>query len=109
MELDQAFIDAIKPLCYEDFQPHLHYIFKTQRFGDETVVLPLELTKIEHLGASPLKNHRDHFVLIFREPSGQYRNQAMCLLEHPELGEISLFLIPHFQDDLGVYYQAVFS
>lgn len=109
MTLAPAFIDAIKPLCYEDFQPHLNHVFKTQRFGDELIVLSLALTKVEHLGASPLKDHRDHFALIFREPSGQYRNQAMCLLEHPELGDISLFLIPCFQDDQGVYYQAVFS
>jgi hypothetical protein len=109
MELDPAFIDAIKPLRYEDFQSYLNHTFKTQRFGDEMVCLSLELTEVKHLGASPLKGHRDHFILIFREPSGQRREQAMCLLEHPDQGVITLFLIPYSQDEQGIYYQSVFS
>ena len=109
MELDPAFIDAIKPLCYEDFQSHLNHTFKTQRLGDDTVCLSLELTEVEHLGASPLKDHRDHFILIFRQPSGQLREQAMCLLEHPDQGVITLLLMPYSQDEKGLYYQSVFS
>jgi hypothetical protein len=93
-------------LVLEAFQPHAGGVFILH---DEALP-PMELT-LETV--EPLTNHvqlaRPPFSLIFRCPDMQVLPQRIYCLEHPAMGEISLFLVPVAQDAGGVQYQALFN
>ena len=52
---------------------------------------------------------REPFNLLFRGPLEPFLEQQMVVLQHDELGQLELFLVPVGQDDQGYYYEAVFG
>lgn len=52
---------------------------------------------------------REPFSLLFRGPLEPFLQQQMAVLQHDELGQIELFLVPVGQDGEGFYYEAVFG
>ena len=52
---------------------------------------------------------RTPFSLIFRSPPGAPMPQRIYRLQHEELGDIELFLVPIGPDADGMCYEAVFS
>jgi len=93
-------------LTIETFQPHAGSTFVLH----EAALPPLELT-LEAI--DPLRRYietsRPPFSLIFRCPDMQVLPQETYCLEHPALGEVSIFLVPVGRDASGVQYQAVFN
>ena len=52
---------------------------------------------------------RTPFSLVFRSPPGAPMPQRIYRLQHEELGDIELFLVPIGPDADGMCYEAVFS
>jgi hypothetical protein len=90
-----------------DFSPWLNQTFSI-RFTQE-VTLPAELIQVNEVdGFSPIE--RKPFSIVFRtEQKKDYYEQAICILQHPEKGELALFLVPLGLDSQGMRYEAVFS
>ncbi len=53
--------------------------------------------------------HQEVFALLFHGPSENFIQQGMHKLEHSQLGEIDIFLVPVGQDNDGFLYEAVFN
>jgi hypothetical protein len=102
MELQELSI-----INYKDFRDYLNQSFNIN-FGGE-VVLPSELVEVTELtGYSPLE--RKPFSIVFRtEQKSEYYQQATFIIQHPEKGDISMFLVPKGFDNVGMKYEAVFS
>ena len=94
-------------LHVSDFAPWLNQTFPI-RFTQE-VTLPAELIQVNEVdGYSPIE--RKPFSIVFRtEQTAEYYQQAVCILQHPEKGELALFLVPLGLDSQGMRYEAVFS
>lgn len=90
-----------------DFSPWLNQTL-TLRFSPE-VSLPAELVQVREVDSyTPLP--RKPFVIVLRtEQKTHYYQQTICVLEHPEKGDLSLFFVPVGFDGRGVLYEAVFS
>jgi hypothetical protein len=52
---------------------------------------------------------RTPFSLVFRSPPGAPMPQRIYRLQHEELGDLELFLVPIGPDADGMCYEAVFS
>ena len=52
---------------------------------------------------------RLQFSLVFRGPMEPLLPQAICGVDHDELGHLDLFLVPIGPDGTGMRYQAVFA
>ncbi len=95
---------ADKLLHKADFDPHLNSAFEihTDTLGIVEAEL-FELTEKKYEG-------HESFSLIFKAPKEKVFNQKLYKLTHPEMGEISLFLVPiTYGKGDGMYYQSVFN
>ena len=90
-----------------DFEPFLNQTMN-MRFSAE-VTLPAELVQVREVrGQSPLD--RKPFSVVMRtNQTTHYYQQTMCILEHPEKGDLTLFFVPVGFDGTGVLYEAAFS
>lgn len=88
-----------------DFGPHVGDTFAST-LGDGTR-LDLELTECEAMPDRP--GWAEGFTLLFTEPTGVVVDQQQHHLAHPQLGELTLFLVPIGQDESGTAYEAVVS
>ncbi len=91
-----------------DFAKHLNQTFHLPaKPGD----LELELIEAEALpGAEPApEGQRQGFSLIFRGPMDAVLDQGTYPLEHPEMGNLELFLVPIGPDAHGLCYQSIFN
>lgn len=91
-----------------DFEPFIQQSFII-RFRLPEAELPALL-----MAVTPLKSHpgspRPPFSLTFRTPQqGQYYQQAMYTLVHPEKGELELFFVPIGFDAEGMKYEVIFN
>ena len=96
LELDKATMST--------FEPHVGSAF-TIRAGEST--LDLVLDRIAEWGSSPQRPCA--FSLYFRTDSEGVLPQRTYDLTHPELGELSIFLVPVNEPGKGVLYEAVFN
>jgi|SRR5271168_826732 len=88
-------------LTVSDFAPHLHTRFRvSQQEGYE-----LELAEITDHSNAQL----EQFSLIFTGIASPWLPQGSYKLEHPQMSECELFLVPIGPDAAGMRYQAVFS
>jgi hypothetical protein len=94
-------------LQLSDFTPLLHQTLPL-RFTPE-VTLPAELVEAREINSySPAE--RKPFSLIFRtQQKKEYYQQSTCVVEHPEKGDLTLFLVPLGFDHDGMRYEAVFT
>jgi hypothetical protein len=85
----------------DDFAPHLR-----TRFG----VLQHENHELELMEVSDKSNAQlEQFSLIFTGVSSPWLPQGTYKLNHQEMGEFELFLVPVGLSAAGMQYQAVFS
>jgi hypothetical protein len=100
-------LQELSTINFQDFSGYLNQTFNIH-FGGE-VVLPSELIEATELtGYSPLE--RKPFSIVFRtQQKGEYYQQATFNIQHPEKGDISMFLVPKGFDNIGMKYEAVFS
>ncbi len=90
-----------------DFSPWLDQPM-TIRFTPEAS-LRANLIQVRQVESySPL--NRQPFAIVFRtDQKTHYFEQAICVLEHPEKGDLPLFFVPVGHDAQGVMYEAVFA
>jgi hypothetical protein len=67
-----------------------------------------ELVEVTPVGL-PAEGVRTPFSLVFRGPAGASQPQRIYRVEHDELGDFELFLVPIAPDDEGPLYEAVFA
>ena len=99
MELDKISANDFKPLLNKEIN------FKISH----ELNLASELIEVTELtGYSPLE--RKPFSIMFRtQQKNEYYNQGIFRIEHPQYGNIDLFLTPKGFDGVGMKYEAVFS
>ena len=73
------------------------------------VLLESVLTECQVSEHLQVDDGRVPFALIFRGPNDPVLNQGTYAVNHAELGEHSLFLVPVGPGKEGMQYQAVFS
>lgn len=91
-------------LTHDAFARNRNTIFRVRR--DDSRAVALELTHVsEHL----LSANQERFSVTFRGPNDQVLGQGTQRIEHDELKDFDLFLVPVGRDDSGTYYEAVFN
>lgn len=98
-------------LSEEDFRKHLGTKFRVRL--DEVEGAPdveLELDEVVPYPSLPHSlGDAVRFSAYFRGPGDIFLPQRIYKLEHEQMGEIELFLVPVGQDQRGFRYEAVFS
>lgn len=98
---------GIDMLYLTDFIPWLHHNFNIQFTPDSSMsAVLINVTEVKSY--SPVE--RTPFSIIFRtKQKTEYFPQGLCILQHPEKGDIELFLVPLGFDEEGMRYEAVFA
>lgn len=100
-------LQELSELSYHDFKGFLNQGFNIK--FEENITLPAELIEAtEFDNYSPLA--RKPFSIVLRtQQKNEYYPQATFIIEHPEKGEIPMFLSPKGFDNVGMKYEAIFS
>lgn len=89
---------------HEEFVKHLNTKFRLRLNEHESV--EAELTEVsEHL----LSPRQERFAVVFRTSNETFLGQGLRPIEHDQMGEFVLFLVPIGRDDEGTSYEAVFN
>ena len=97
-----------RPLVFEDFADKLGEVFVVGEA--DFPAIPLTLTEAEPLPARMApKGVRPPFSLVFLAKDPRVLPQRLYRLEHDEMGEVTIFLVPIGKDAEGVSYQATFN
>ena len=95
-------------LTAENFRQHLG-----TKFGVRVETpRPLELELSEVKDYTPQSNEpggMERFSLFFRGPGDIMLQQGTFTMDHPSMGEVTLFLVPIGQDSQGFRYEVVFN
>ena len=98
----------LNQLTHKSFMPYLNQTFRL-KLGEDT----LELTLLESItiGSDPEDGQRHPFSVLFLGPAEPPLPQQIYQVEHGEMGELSLFLVPLGPDKTGpgIRYEAVFT
>lgn len=95
------------PLTEKEFSKHLNTEFQVRIDGQP----PMGLELVQVKGYLPQENEQggmERFSVFFQGP-GTYLRQGIYHLEHQEMGELDLFLVPVAGDQKGYSYEAVFN
>jgi hypothetical protein len=57
----------------------------------------------------PDEIRKDPFTALFRGPHEPFLRQKIRELEHDQMGEIEIFMVPVGRDEMGLYYESVFN
>jgi hypothetical protein len=97
-----------RSLALEDFVDKVGEVFPISEEG--VPAIPLILQEAEPLNpAVGLPGVRPPFSLVFVAKDPRVLPQRLYRLEHQELGELAIFLVPIAKDKDGVSYEAVFN
>ena len=97
-----------RQLVFEDFTGRVGEVFVVGEAAFPAV--PLTLIEAEPLPARMApKGVRPPFSLVFLGKDPRVLPQRLYRLEHAEMGEVTIFLVPVGKDAEGVSYQAVFN
>jgi len=86
------------------FEGHRDTAFRVM--DGAAVVCDLQLMEIDEHARTP---KQETFSLMFLGPLDVFLPQGMRRLQHGELGEFDVFLVPVGRDDTGFRYEAVFN
>jgi hypothetical protein len=92
------------------FAPRIGETFQLRL--DASTVLETRLAEAQELGAGShgaRPGSRTPFSLVFRGPARPVLPQQIYRMEHEEIGNFDLFLVPIGPDAEGMRYEAVFS
>jgi hypothetical protein len=95
----------LEQLRLEDFSGKIGEKFQLRLDSGETA--EIELIEAAGTGGNPLK--RPPFSIVFRVPEDAIHEQKIYRLEHAELGEMDLFLVPLGPGETGMRWEAVFT
>ena len=97
-------LEALTPATFE------RYRGSTFRVAGEDDPLDLRLTGIDQLPTEPQGPRPEPFSLVFTGPFQRPLDQRSYRLEHTDLGELEIFLVPIGYDTDGErLYEAVFN
>ena len=94
-------------ITLSQFQECLDDTF-TIRF-EENVRLEATLSKVEKRGGDSEKQDRPFSIILKTQQKGEYYNQGIFMVSHPNLGDLSLFLTPIGPNEDGMQYEAIFG
>ena len=94
-------------LTREDFAGRVGERF-TAHASEQGPVLELELVEVREGGEAP-EGHRKPFALEFRHDDERYLPQQTFKVEHGELGDLAIFLVPLGPKEGAMRYEAVFG
>jgi hypothetical protein len=98
-------------LSEDDFRKHLGTKFRVRL--DEIEGAPGVWLELDELVPYPPLSHERgdavRFSAYFYGPGDFFLPQRIYKLEHEQMGEVELFLVPVGQDQRGFRYEAVFS
>ncbi|HEY0077259.1 MAG TPA: hypothetical protein VGB73_01335 [Pyrinomonadaceae bacterium] len=98
----------IETFTKETFASRLNTTFRVRLDAENTLDLELvEATGDDDAGEQPRR--QIHFSAIFRSPPDKFLMQRSYRMEHDDLGEFDLFIVPIAKDEKGFYYEAVFN
>ena len=92
------------------FQEHLNEIFEIELANSEKLVL--HLLEIKALGTQHLdKSENEAFALYFldKEHPSSFLPQATYTLNHVQLGQLELFIVPMGPQKEGMLYEVIFT
>jgi len=100
-------------LTLSSFEPYKNQIFKLQLADDST--MNLELIEAANVGRNPVDYGEDErrwsFSLIFLGPVDPILEQQVVTLQHDDMGQLDLFVVPvgaHHQRE-GMQYEVIFT
>lgn len=100
-------------LTLASFEPYQNQLFKLQLDDENT--MDLELIEMAHVGRNPADygeaERRWSFSLILLGPPDPILEQQVVSLQHDDLGQLDLFLVPvgsHHQRE-GMQYEVIFT
>ncbi len=93
----------LEHLTRETLSHHLNTKFRLYFDGSKAV----EVELIEVTGGETTR--QENFSVIFRGPVDHPFWQRIYRMEHEQLGDFELFLVPIRKDAQGFYYEAVFN
>lgn len=73
---------------------------------DDIGPVPLQLVEVSERRSTP---RHEQFALLFHGPAHVLLHQQLWPLQHAQLGQLELFLVPVGQSQDGFQYEAVFS
>ncbi len=92
----------------EEFRQHLG-----TKFGVRVQTpRPIELELAEVKDYTPQDNEptgMERFSLFFYGPGDIMLKQGTFTLEHPEMGEVTLFMVPNAREPRGFRYEVIFN
>ncbi len=68
--------------------------------------MKLDLIKVSECASSP---GQETFSILFQGPLAPRLQQGICSLEHDQLGQQDIFIVPVSQNQQGICYEAVFN
>jgi hypothetical protein len=93
-------------LTIDDFEDRVSETFRATAAEGRT--LTLTLTSVDALPA-PADGGRTPFSLEFRDEGQDHVPQQTVAVEHPEMGEFDLFVVPLGPGLEGMRYEAIFT
>jgi hypothetical protein len=91
-------------LTHEEFSKHLNTKFRI--YITETETIDAELAEVSELLVSP---RQERFSIYFRTANETFLGQGMRRLEHDQMEDFDLFLVPMGRDEAGTTYESVFN
>jgi hypothetical protein len=91
----------------DNFNQHLNTQFTFTREGSEPI--SAELVEVKGNGHTFEGRGKENFSLLFNDTENPALNQGMVTVNHPQMGEFSIFIVPVIPDRKGICYQSVFS
>ena len=98
---------ALNELKESDFQPLINSEFSCSVDNDDSQ--SFELVEVSLVGSAPEGDQRQAFSLVFRGRNTDSPAQQLYQLEHSQLGQLEIFLVPIGSDQTGMLYEAVFT
>lgn len=102
--LETVTVNTFGPLIRSDFR-----ILVDESSWLEVTLEAVEAAGLQAADAARAAGRREPFSIVFRGPVEPVLPQRIYRLEHAELGELELFLVPIAQDADGTRYEAVFA
>jgi hypothetical protein len=99
-------VTDLSTLTADGIEPHVGSDFA---IADRQEHASLKLTGVRRTGRRHEEGAREGFALDFAGEGADPLPQDVYELRHPELGELSIFLVPVGVDAEGVRYEAIFS
>jgi len=94
-------------LTEEEFSKHVNTTFHV-KFTDGQIDLVLDEVK-GYRNKAVERQGMERFSAYFQGPSQPHLPQRVYLLDHDQMGEFEIFLVPLSQSELGFRYEAVFN